>query len=715
MKTSNRRLHPIVTIMLQLAVLLAIANKSFGTIYYISTTGSDATGTGSKASPWRSLFKATAAVNRAGDTIFVNAGIYTETAQSVLKAGINIQGASATNTAIRSTLSGQFVEIISVRSPSEGGAGNQFISGITFDGQNRTTSWAIAVFARSNVNIHDCVFKNFDESAVLFIGRTDLNLDVPPTFYSTNNKFYNNLVTNCSKADGLYGRGAVWCAGQQGTLIYNNTLTQNSRGAGNDGYLIKLINFTKGVKIYGNTITKSPYPYAASGTNNFWDFAIEIGDVTGCEIYNNTIQGSIDMNRLTKGTYPYSMYIHNNTIGFNSLQANPEHGILVEYGSEAVIIDSNIIKYVATAIEFDTRSQSMVKDIRISRNLIHNTGMIGGTGMAVLTFVTDGNNNYNVRNFFVWNNTIHSDPSGSNYYGLSFSNAASIKNLRIENNIGQNITNMIVSNWANTIDSFYHRNNNWYNNGNNNNPLWVTGTPTNTITAANTNINPNLDVNFKPLAGSPLIDAGLITGLSYTGAAPDKGYAEYASLLPVVLTELSVTHNQGTNTLQWKTASEQNSSYFMVQRSSDGIKFENVGTVAAAGNSSGLKTYTFKDETPHSYVNYYRIIIVDRDNSKEYSSVVLVKADNDKLLDIVAAEVNGNSRNFNVTIATKKDQLVLMSVVDNNGRALFNERLILKVGTNFYKRNMQQAATGIYYVRLQTTKQSIAKTVLNTN
>ncbi len=713
MKNCTHLLRKTVTAILHITILVCIAKESAARIYYISPTGNDATGTGTAGTPWRSLYKATSTVTTTGDTIYIQNGTYTETAQCMLRPGINLLGAGP-SAIIRSTLSAQFVEILNVRSATEGANGNQFIASLTFDGQNRTTSWAIAVFARSNVSIRNCTFLNFDESAVLFMGRTDFNVEVPPSVYATGNSFYNNTVTNCSKADAVYGRASLWCSGQQGTLIYNNTLTQNSRGAGQDGYLIKLINFTKGVKIYNNTITKSPYPYSAPGTNNFWDFAIEIGDISGCEIYNNTIQGCIDANRLTKGAYAYSMYIHNNIIGPSSLTANPEHGIIFEYGVETAIVDSNTFKYLSNVIEFSTRYQSAVNDIRISRNLMHHLGKLGGSTDPIITFITDGSNNYTSRNFYIWNNTMICDPAGPNYYGLSFSNAASIKNLRIENNIGHGVNNIIVANNASVIDSFYNRNNNWYNNGNSNNPWWVTGAPTNAVTLNNTNINSNLDPNFKPLAGSPLIDAGLVNGLTYTGVAPDKGYAEYQSLLPVILTEFTVTGNDGSNLLQWKTATEINSSYFAVQKSSNGTDFETVGTVAAAGNSSTTKTYNFSDFTPYSHINYYRIIIVDKDNSKEYSNIVLVKTANDKALDIVAAQVN-NSNSFNVTVASKQEQTVLLSVIDNNVRALFNESVLLKAGTNFYKRNMQQAAKGVYHVRLQTAKESISKSVFSSN
>lgn len=695
------------------AALLFFISSSFATVYYISPSGNDATGTGTAANPWKTLFKATTAVSASGDIIHVNAGTYVETTQCVLKQGVSIEG-DGISSIIKSTLSAQFVEILNVRGNVEGSNGKQTISYLKFDGQNRTTSWAIAVFARSNVSIHHCTFTDFDESAVLFMGRTDFNVELPPSVYATGNSFYDNIVTNCSKADGLYGRAAVWCSGQQGTLIYNNTLTQNSRGAGLDGYLIKLINFTKGVKIYNNTITKSPYPYSAPGTNNFWDFAIEIGDVSGCEIANNTIQGCIDANRLSKSGYAYSMYIHNNNIGQQALSANPEHGLIFEYSADGVIVDSNTFKYVSNVVEFSTRNASAINDIRISRNLMHHIGRIGGT-FEHITFITDGSNNYTSNNLAIWNNTMISDPSGPNYYGLSFSNAAYIKNLRIENNIGQNFGNMIVANNASAIDSFYHRNNSWYNNGNSNNPLWVTGAPLHSFVGNNTTTNPKLDATFKPMAGSPVIDAGLLNGLTYIGLAPDKGFAEYQSALPIYLVEFSASGNNASNLLQWKTATEVNSSHFIIQRSSNGTDFENIGSITAAGTSNTLRSYSFTDFVPKSFINYYRLLMVDKDNSKEYSGMVSVKSGDDNNFTIVSASLSSSARTITVTATSAQDQKTLMQVIDNNGKILFNEAVTLQKGMNVFTKNIQQAAQGIYYVRLQSGKEATVKNILSNN
>ena len=66
-------------------------------IYYIAPTGSDATGTGTSASPWASLYKACRSVKTAGNVIHVNAGTYFETQQCNIAGGVSIEGDGITS------------------------------------------------------------------------------------------------------------------------------------------------------------------------------------------------------------------------------------------------------------------------------------------------------------------------------------------------------------------------------------------------------------------------------------------------------------------------------------------------------------------------------------------------------------------------------------------------------------------------------------------
>ena len=92
-------------------------------------------------------------------------------------------------------------------------------------------------------------------------------------------------------------------------------------------------------------------------------------------------------------------------------------------------------------------------------------------------------------------------------------------------------------------------------------------------------------------------------------------------VLPVHLTYFNAQPIDNQVELNWETAWEQNSREFIVQRSSDLKEFGDVGRVVAAGESDGRRQYAFTDFSPLPGNNYYRLRMVDKDDTYEYSKV----------------------------------------------------------------------------------------------
>lgn len=496
--------------------------------FYVATTGNDASGDGSIGNPWKTLYKATSTVTTAGSIISLGAGIFTETTQSTLAAGVSVEGLDSNSTTIRSSLTTDYTEIISARSGSENTNGNQSISYIRFDGQSRSTSWAIAVFARKNVSIYNCAFQNFDDQAIIFSGRTDYNETLQPTTYAVNNSVYNCSIVNCSKADVSYGRGAIRCLGQQTFSVYNCTIVQNSRPAGQNGYCIKFINYNKGVAVYNNTLIRDRFPYYTEGDNNHFSFSIEVGDMQGGNFYNNITTGSFDFNRCDKGAYTYSLWIHGNTFGNNSLSANQEVGIIIEYSNSDVIIENNTFKYLTNAFIISTHfNNNLQKRIYFQYNLCYGNGRSGGSGDAYVTTITDGLNNNAIDSFFFLHNTLVGDASFANPYTISVSNNYNgVTNFFIRDNIisGAGTATFLVSGDASFINGMYNTNNIIYGNGNSNAALWLSGTPTNYIVNGLLTTNPDLNTTadlYTLNTGSPAINSATDgTNRGHTGGTP---------------------------------------------------------------------------------------------------------------------------------------------------------------------------------------------------
>ena len=94
------------------------------------------------------------------------------------------------------------------------------------------------------------------------------------------------------------------------------------------------------------------------------------------------------------------------------------------------------------------------------------------------------------------------------------------------------------------------------------------------------------------------------------------------SALPVELShfEVALTHESAAE-IRWTTASEINTEFFEVQKSSDGIEYSAIGQVLATGSSHESTSYRILDKSLQSGTYYYRLRMVDLDGSFAYSSV----------------------------------------------------------------------------------------------
>jgi len=498
-----------------------------GQIITIDPNGNDATGNGSTTAPYKSLYKACSVATTSGTTIHVNAGTYLETSTCKLAVGVSIVGEGATSI-IRSTVTGADYPILYMSSGAEGTNGNQSISFVKFDGNNLATGTAIMMFARSNVTIHDCMFTNFNYHGVRIFGKTGGGAGAP-TIYATGNKFYNNTMTNCAGYQaGSGGYGNLSFGGQDGMLIYGNTITQSGRPYGQNGECIKALNnngYNKGVKIYNNILTSD-----ANSSSSAWDFTIELWNNTGgIEIYNNEIYNSaIDIAGNvgeSKGSYSYSVSVHDNIIGCKSLPAIQEIGIIIEglVNTSDVLIYNNTIKNVNTGIAFYPLNGGTYNNIKIYYNIFDQIGinLTGWNGTFAIAFSSNESSPvYHTDNWQILNNVFNACTKSGSYQTSAISlwnkGGSTVTNTYIRNNIFTGWDYASIRNASDgTMDYLWIQNNNCFNNGNSNNP-YMPVTPTHYTIQNCIKTDPLFvsSTNFKLQSTSKAINAGMNVGLS---------------------------------------------------------------------------------------------------------------------------------------------------------------------------------------------------------
>lgn len=101
------------------------------------------------------------------------------------------------------------------------------------------------------------------------------------------------------------------------------------------------------------------------------------------------------------------------------------------------------------------------------------------------------------------------------------------------------------------------------------------------------------------------------------------GTINASSALPVSLSNFSIAAKVNSAFLHWTTASEFNTDWFIVKKSTDGSVYKEVGRIKAAGNSSLIQNYSFADEnvgTTFKYL-YYELQILNKDGSSSLSTI----------------------------------------------------------------------------------------------
>lgn len=143
--------------------------------------------------------------------------------------------------------------------------------------------------------------------------------------------------------------------------------------------------------------------------------------------------------------------------------------------------------------------------------------------------------------------------------------------------------------------------------------------------------------------------------------------------LPVKLLDFTVTPKSADAVLNWQTSQEVNSKSYTVQRSFDGVNFENIGVVSASGNSTSNRAYSYIDIgiiNSGKSVVYYRLMSLDLDGKGTASAIITLKIKgtdqwNVKLLS------NPVTENIKLLLSGFTANIQL-SVVDIHGKKLYS-------------------------------------------
>ncbi len=205
--------------------------------------------------------------------------------------------------------------------------------------------------------------------------------------------------------------------------------------------------------------------------------------------------------------------------------------------------------------------------------------------------------------------------------------------------------------------------------------------------------------------GVTKVDVVASNGLG-TDAVTSYTVTVNCTALPVTLINFSGTKENQTTVLKWSTTAETNSEAFQVERSSDGKRWENIGTVKAKGESASLVPYTFTDRNPvisgnTSGENLYRLKMVDRDGTYAYSRIVSLLFEADQPVVLYPNPVSDELR----ILAKNWHQVTAVEIVSLGGATVYqsgkapSERVTVKdlqPGTYLVRIRQKDGSTSSY-------------------
>lgn len=186
--------------------------------------------------------------------------------------------------------------------------------------------------------------------------------------------------------------------------------------------------------------------------------------------------------------------------------------------------------------------------------------------------------------------------------------------------------------------------------------------------------------------------------------------SSFGTALPVSFINFSVACNNGAAILTWKTAQEINSKHFNVQMSTNGVSWQTIATVQAAGNSSTEKQYSFTNNNQTSASTFYRLLQEDIDGRSANSVVVRSNCDV-PTTDNVQVFPNPVTDKAWININANAASLMQIRLMDEKGSLVHLQTAAIVKGNNRVAITLPYISNGSYFLHLVWNNGASQKTV----
>ena len=237
----------------------------------------------------------------------------------------------------------------------------------------------------------------------------------------------------------------------------------------------------------------------------------------------------------------------------------------------------------------------------------------------------------------------------------------------------------------------------------NGNGMWDTGEP-----FTDTNLNDLYDglggyhfnylpygnyyVEMTPPAGYVVVGPSSITALVNSSAAFQLGVD---FILPIEFMSFNALSNCNDVNIAWSVGNETDVLQYNIQRSTDGINWETVGSIESS-HTATAQSYSYVDLYSALTETYYRVVAIGVAGETKATQVAVTKTE---CLDITQIHVFPNPTTGTLTYEVNSSYAgkVLVVVIDELGRTHIEQEVTLVRGLNTFNLDVSKLAQALYF------------------
>lgn len=186
------------------------------------------------------------------------------------------------------------------------------------------------------------------------------------------------------------------------------------------------------------------------------------------------------------------------------------------------------------------------------------------------------------------------------------------------------------------------------------------------------------------------------------GTISDISYLKASVVVPITWISFTAKTFADQTQLNWQTASELNTNYFTVQRSTDGIHFTDLQQVKVSLQQTATRNYSDLDAQPADGKNYYRIKQTNKDGSYTYSTIVQVTFNKKSLITITPSLVH--NEDLTLTTNNAKAATAQLYISSADGKLVMSRSLSIAQGPYSQPISISKLARGEYFITVESSE-----------